>query len=48
MVEKAAVDSKTEAYHVKVHTKLDQKHASKVTLHFVWGPLSRKQTVVPV
>ena len=33
-------------YHVKEHTKLCQKQLSKVTLHFVWGQLSRKQTVI--
>ena len=27
------------------HNKLGQKPASKVTLHFVWGHLSKKQTV---
>ena len=32
-------------YHVKEHKKLSQKQVSKVTLHFVWGQLSRKQTV---
>ena len=32
-------------YHVKEHRKLSQKQVSKVTLHFVWGQLSRKQTV---
>jgi len=32
-------------YHVKEHKKVVQKHVSKVTLHFVWGHLSRKQTV---
>ena len=31
-------------YHVKEHTKLCQRQLSKVTLHFVWGQLSRKQT----
>ena len=30
---------------MKEHKKLDQKQVSKVTLHFVWGHLSRKQTV---
>ena len=35
-------------YHMKEHKKLSQKQASKVTLHFVWGQLSRKQTVVGV
>ena len=34
-------------YHVKEHKKLDQKLVSKVTLHFVQGHLSRKQTVQP-
>ena len=32
-------------YHVKEHKKLAQKLVSKVTLHFVWGHLSKKQTV---
>ena len=32
-------------YHVKEHIKLYQKHMSKVTLHFVWGHISKKQTV---
>ena len=32
-------------YHVKEHTKLCQKQLSEVTLHFVWGQLSKKQTV---
>ena len=32
-------------YHVKEHKKLGQKLESKVTLHFVWGHLSKKQTV---
>ena len=35
-------------YHVKEHKKLGQKVVSKVTLHFVWGHLSKKQTVVPL
>ena len=30
---------------VKEHEKLYKKKMSKVTLHFVWGHLSRKQTV---
>ena len=30
---------------MKEHKKLCQKYVSKVTLHFVWGHLSRKQTV---
>ena len=30
---------------MKGHRKLCQKLVSKVTLHFVWGHLSRKQTV---
>ena len=30
---------------MKEHTKLCQKQLSKVTLHFVWGQLSRKQKV---
>ena len=33
-------------YHVKEHKKLGQKLVSKVTLHFVWGNLWRKQTVL--
>ena len=33
-------------YHVKEHKKLGQKLVSKVTLHFVWGHLSKKQTVM--
>ena len=33
-------------YHMKEHKKLSQKQVSKVTLHFVWGQLSRKQTVM--
>ena len=33
-------------YHVKEHKKLGQKLVSKVTLHFVWGHLPKKQTVV--
>ena len=33
-------------YHVKEHKKLCQKQVSKVTLHFVRGQLSRKQTVL--
>ena len=32
-------------YHVKEHRKLYQKQVSKVTLHFVWGHISKKQTV---
>ena len=32
-------------YHVKEHKKLGQKLVSKVTLHFVWGNLWKKQTV---
>ena len=30
---------------MKEHEKLGQKQVSKVTLHFVWGHFSRKQTV---
>ena len=30
---------------MKEHKKLYQKQVSKVTLHFVWGHLTRKQTV---
>ena len=30
---------------MKEHKKLYQKPVSKVTLYFVWGQLSRKQTV---
>ena len=33
-------------YPVKEHKKLDQKPVSKITLHFVWGHLSRKQTMI--
>ena len=32
-------------YLVKEHKKLCQKHVSKVTMHFVWGQLPRKQIV---
>ena len=32
-------------YHVKEHKKLGQKQVSKVTLHFIWGHLSKNQTV---
>ena len=32
-------------YYVKEHKKLGQKLVSKVTLHFVWGHLSKKQKV---
>ena len=32
-------------YHMNEHKNLSQKQVSKVTLHFVWGQLSRKQTV---
>ena len=32
--------------HVKEHKNLGQKLVSKVTLHFVWGHLPKKQTVV--
>ena len=32
---------------MKEHEKLGQKQVSKVTLHFVWGHISRKQTVNP-
>ena len=35
-------------YHVKEHKKLGQKLVSKVSLHFVWGHLSKKQTVVDI
>ena len=31
---------------MKEHEKLGQKQVSKVTLHFVWGHFSRKQTVI--
>ena len=34
-------------YHVKEHKKLVQKQVSQVTLHFAWGQLSKKQTVLP-
>ena len=39
------MENKNAGYHVKEHEKLYQKPSSKVTLHFVWGHLSRKQTV---
>ena len=32
-------------YHLKGHRELCQKLVSKMTLHIVWGHLSRKQTV---
>ena len=32
---------------MKEHEKVGQKQVSKVTLHFVWGHFSRKQTVGP-
>ena len=35
-----------QGYNMKEHKKLSQKQVSKVTLHFVWGQLSRKQTVL--
>ena len=38
-------ERKNRGYHVKEHEKLGQRQVSKVTLHFVWGHLSRKQTV---
>ena len=31
-------------YHVKGHKKLGQKQVSKLTLHFVWGHLSKKNS----
>ena len=34
-----------EGYHMKEDKNLRQKLVSKVTLHFVWGHLSKKQTV---
>ena len=34
------------SYHVKEDKNLNQKMVSKVTLHFVWGHIARKQTVV--
>ena len=34
-----------ESYYVKEDKNLYQKMVSKVTLHFIWGHLSRKQTV---
>ena len=37
--------NKMEATVLKEHRKLHQKQVSKVTLHFVWGHLTRKQTV---
>ena len=46
MIEKATMESKSEGtIHVEEHTKRCQKQVSKVTLHFVLGQLSRKQTV---
>ena len=33
-------------YHVIEHKNWDQKQVSKMTLHFVWGHFSRKQTVI--
>ena len=33
---------------MKEHEKLGQKQVSKVTLHFVWAHISRKQTVSPL
>ena len=44
MVKKATMKQK-QGHHVKEHKKLYQKQVSKVTLHFVWGHLTRKQTV---
>ena len=38
--------TKNQDYHVKEHKKLYQKQMSKVALHFVWGHLLRKQTVL--
>ena len=34
-----------QGYHEKEHKKLIQKLVSKMTLHFVWSHLSKKQTV---
>ena len=34
-----------QGYHVKENKKLIHKHVSKMTLHFVWIQLSKKQTV---
>ena len=39
---------RAQGYRVKEHEKLVQKQVSKVTLHFVWGHFSRKQTVARV
>ena len=39
------IDYTVRRYHVKEHIKMCQTQVSKVTLHFVWGQLSRKQTV---
>ena len=33
-------------YHIKEHKNLYQNLMSKVTLHFVWGHISKKQTVI--
>ena len=33
-------------YHVKEHKKLGHKEVSKVTLRFVWGHLSKQQTLL--
>ena len=35
-----------EGYHLKEQKKPEPRLVSKVMLHFVWGHLSRKQTVV--
>ena len=35
-----------QGYHLKEHKKLYWKLVLKVMLHFVWGHLSRKQTVL--
>ena len=39
------MEKKNACCHVKEHKKLGQKLMSKVTLHFVWDHLSKKQTV---
>ena len=45
---KSYYGEQNQGYHVKEHKKLCQKQVSKVTLHFVFGKLSRKQTVARV
>ena len=39
------MEKKNVGYHVKEHKNMCLKLVSKVTLHFVWGQLTRKQTV---